>query len=86
MRVKLICIGNSRGIVFPRWLLKQCKPGDELELEVRGESVVVRPVRSVRDGWEESFKLMRQRGDDAVIDEEAVGCETEWDESEWTWH
>lgn len=85
MRTKLIPIGNSKGIRLPRAIIQQCGLGDEIELEVKRDHLVVRPLRQVRAGWEEAFRKMHERGDDRLLDEQDAHTETEWDRSEWTW-
>lgn len=40
------------------------------------------PATNPREGWEESFAEMAERGDDRLLDAEAT---TEWDETEWEW-
>src|SRR5437660_249987 len=42
MRTKLVAIGNSKGIRLPRAILQQCGLEDDIELEVKGDQLVVR--------------------------------------------
>jgi antitoxin MazE len=65
-KTHIIKIGNSRGIRIPKILLDQAKLGDEIELEVQGEKLIVRSVRSPRQGWDEQFAEMARRGDDKL--------------------
>ncbi len=81
MKVKLIPIGNSKGIRIPKALLDQCGFGDAVDLEVREGSLVLRPAPSVRAGWDEAFKTMAADGDDRL---EAWPAPA-WDDSEWEW-
>ena len=84
MRAKIIRIGNSQGIRIPKVLLEQSRLGAEVELEVEEDRIVIRPVSRARLGWEEKFKLMAERGDDRMIDEN-LAPQTEWDKDEWVW-
>ena len=85
MRARLISIGNSKGLRLPRALIQQCGLGDEIELEVKADGLLVKPVRKLREGWEESFRQMHENGDDRLLDEADARAETEWDRKEWTW-
>ena len=84
IRTHVIKIGNSRGIRIPRLLLEQTELGDEVELEVRGDKLVVRSARSPRQGWDEQFAKMAEQGDDRLLDSEVVSSSS-WDENEWEW-
>jgi antitoxin MazE len=83
IKVKIIRIGNSQGIRLPKPLIEQYHMKDELLLEAKKDSIVIRPLEKSRAGWEKSFEKMRLRGDDALLDK-GTEPETEWDE-EWQW-
>jgi antitoxin MazE len=84
IKVKIIRIGNSKGIRLSKSLIKQYNMKDEVLLEAKKDSIVIRPVENPRAGWEKSFKKMRLRGDD-VLFEKGAELESEWDQSEWQW-
>jgi antitoxin MazE len=67
MRTSLVRIGNSRGIRIPKALREQCHLQDEVELEVRGDHLEVRPATKPRSGWEEAFRRMHEQGDDVLL-------------------
>lgn len=82
MKASLVQIGNSRGVRIPKAFLEQAGLRDEIEIEVRGSQVVIRPANHPRAGWDESFATMARLGDDHLLD----SLETsKWDESEWVW-
>lgn len=85
MRAKLVSIGNSKGIRLPRALIEQAGLTSELELEIKGGCLLVRPVKKLRAGWEEAFRKMHENGDDRLLDESDAHAETTWDKTEWTW-
>ena len=61
-------IGNSRGIIIPRPLLKQA--GLEAEAEIvleRGALVLRKPRRNPRQGWAEASRRIAAAGDDKLI-------------------
>jgi antitoxin MazE len=85
MTTRIVQIGNSRGIRIPKALLAQTQLGEEVELEVRQEQIIIRTARRARQGWAEAFRTMAQRGDDRLLDGENLIGQSSWDEEEWTW-
>lgn len=84
MRTSIIRIGNSQGIRIPKILLQQSHLGTEVELDVEDEKIIISSASHPRQGWEDKFKLMAERGDDRMIDE-GLNVQTEWDKEEWQW-
>ncbi len=84
MRVNVVRIGNSRGIRIPKMILEQCHLAEEVELDVKGNRLIVRPLTRPRKNWEEAFRKMRDRGDDALLDRASLPT-TRWDRREWQW-
>ena len=82
MKIPLVQIGNSRGIRIPKPLIEECRLSDEVEIEVKGQSLVISPVQSVREGWDEAFQEMNQSGDDRLLDEPLTN---DWEDAEWEW-
>ena len=82
MRANLIRIGNSRGIRIPKPLLEQAGLGGKVELLVEKGRLVIRPDRSPRQGWEEAFAAMAERGDDGVLPGRIANA---FDRDEWKW-
>ncbi len=83
MKVKLVSIGNSKGIRIPRSIIETCGFGDEVELGVGDGVVVLAPVGKLRQGWDEAFAEMADAGDDAPLVPEPL--RHDWDEREWRW-
>ena len=44
MRLSVVQIGNSKGIRIPQSILKQCEIDDEVELEIDGNNIVLKPI------------------------------------------
>ena len=84
IKVKIIRIGNSKGIRISKSLIEQYNMGDEVILEAKKDSIVIRPVKNPRADWEKSFEKMRLRGDDVLLDK-GTELESEWDQEEWQW-
>jgi antitoxin MazE len=53
MKSKIISIGNSKGVIIPSSFMKDLGLTDSVEMEVVDNTLVIRPVSKVRDGWEE---------------------------------
>jgi antitoxin MazE len=85
MRTKLVAIGNSKGVRLPKAVIEQCALGDDIELEIRGQQIILRAAGRPRAGWDEAFAEMARRGDDALLDEATVHSATEWEREEWRW-
>ncbi|MFP4668757.1 MAG: AbrB/MazE/SpoVT family DNA-binding domain-containing protein [Desulfobacterales bacterium] len=84
MRARVIKIGNSQGLRIPKPILEQTGIRKEVEIEVEKNRIVIRPVHEVRQGWDEAFRTMGEKGDDELIigDNEISHS---WDEEEWQW-
>ena len=81
MKAKLVRIGNSRGVRLPKAVIRQCGLTEDVDIDVEGGAVVLRPVpRRPREGWEASFAAMAGRADDRPLDMP----ESAWDRTEWT--
>ena len=81
MKVKVVPIGNSKGIRIPKPLLDQCRIANAVELRVQGNRLVLTPVPSrPREGWAEAARRMHQAGDDALLipDVFSEDIEVEW--------
>jgi antitoxin MazE len=84
IKVKIIRIGNSKGIRLSKSLIEQYNMKDEVFLEQKKDSIVIHPVENPRAGWDKSFEKMRLKGDDVLLDKEA-DIDSEWNEEEWKW-
>jgi len=84
MRARVIKIGNSQGLRIPKPILEQTGIMDDVEIEVEKNQIIIRPVKNARDGWDDAFKVMVEKGDDEpIIDDEKISHS--WDEKEWHW-
>ena len=84
IRTNVIKIGNSRGIRIPKAILEQCRLEGEVELKTEGDHLVVKPATKPRQGWDEAFRAMAARGDDAMVEGDVL-VETSWEKGEWQW-
>ena len=84
MEVKLVAVGNSRGIRIPKALIDECGLGDTVELYVDHNRLIIAPRRRPRDGWSERFALAAYAGPPDALLLEGV-APNHFDEEEWTW-
>ena len=82
LKARIIKIGNSQGIRIPKAWLDQLNFGEEVELIVQPDQLVIRSPHSARHGWKQQFAAMAQQGDDALLDSYTP---TEWDKADWKW-
>jgi antitoxin MazE len=67
MKVKVIQVGNSKGLRLPKTVLKKYGITESIDMELRDDAIVLRPVKQARVGWEESFAVMHASGDDELL-------------------
>lgn len=84
MLTKIVPIGNSRGIRIPKAMLEHCGFGEEVELQAKNGTLILRPVNTPRAGWAEAFAGMNAAKDDLIVQEEAPAGTT-FDAEEWEW-
>jgi antitoxin MazE len=81
MKAKLQKIGNSKGIRIPKAMLDEIGLETTVELSIENGRLVIAPVRSTRQDWEERFQDLAVR-ESALLPE---NLENEFDRDEWTW-
>jgi antitoxin MazE len=84
VKMRIVKMGNSKGVRIPKPILEQLGLGEEVELLVRENQLVIRASKGARPGWDEQFKRMAERGDDRLLDEDAMHL-TKWDKDQWQW-
>lgn len=77
MKIPVIKIGNSKGIRISKMILDKYKIRDAVDLVFEEEQIIIRPITHVRTGWEEAFKEMHDRGDDALLIEDVFTDENQ---------
>lgn len=82
MKTRLVRIGNSRGVRLPKPLIEQVGFSDEVELEVRGNTIVIAAHSAPRSGWAEAARRVHAQGGDRLLDPPTA---TRFDQTEWEW-
>jgi antitoxin MazE len=85
MKVDLVRIGNSRGIRIPKALIDQCQLGDEVELRLERDRLVITPAHVVRAGWRDAFEkaTAEETGPGELLIPDSVA--NDFDREEWQW-
>jgi len=64
VELKIVAIGNSRGVRLPKAIIERYAIEDTIVLEAHEEALVLRNKRDKRLSWQDTFKAMaRERGD-----------------------
>jgi antitoxin MazE len=67
MRIRLVPIGNSKGLRLTKAILKRYAIKHNVELLLGTDYMILKPVRSPREGWHKAFQRMAERGDDVLL-------------------
>ena len=81
MKVNIVSIGNSKGIRNPKALLEQVHLNKEADLVVEGTKLVIRPIKEARAGWNQAFKSMHAKQEDALLIDDSIDTEIK----NWEW-
>ena len=82
MKTKIIAIGNSQGIRIPKAIIEQCEFNSSVEMNVVDGSLVLTPIKNIREGWAESFQAMAANGDDELLIDDAIPTV---EDEDWEW-
>ena len=85
MKVRLIPIGNSKGVRIPSTVIRDCGLEGELDLEVRDGGVYITPSGHPRAGWEEAINASPHpaTSNEALLIPDDL--DNAFDETDWTW-
>ena len=67
VKTRIVKIGNSQGVRIPKLLLDQANLGEEVELALQQNQIVIRPAYRARHSWEQAFKAMAEHDDDKLL-------------------
>ncbi|MBN1362817.1 MAG: AbrB/MazE/SpoVT family DNA-binding domain-containing protein [Sedimentisphaerales bacterium] len=62
--MRLIRIGNSKGIRLPKAVIEQAGLHDEIEMEIKDGRVILSSARPARAGWEGAARACHDAGHD----------------------
>jgi len=64
VEIKVVPIGNSRGVRLPKSVLAKYSIGESVMLEEREEGVLLRSKKDKRLSWEDTYRDMAQERED----------------------
>ena len=64
VELKVVLIGNSRGVRLPKAVLERYEIRDALVLEAREEGLLLRGKKDKRLSWEETYREMAREKED----------------------
>ena len=64
VEIKVVPIGNSRGVRLPKSVIAKYAIGESVILEEREEGVLLRSKKDKRLSWEDTYKEMARELDD----------------------
>ena len=67
MKVSVIKIGNSRGIRLSKTILEKYEIKDSVEMILEENTILLKPIVSPRNGWDEKFRKMHTEHDDKLF-------------------
>ena len=67
MEVSIIQIGNSKGLRLSKKILETYNIQDKVELILEKGKIILKPIDSPRQGWDDAFKQMAKNTDDALL-------------------
>jgi antitoxin MazE len=82
VKTKLVRIGNSRGVRFPKPYIQQAGLKDEVVLTLRDHVIVVAAADGPRKGWAEAARRLSGERRQGLLTPETP---TRFDEEEWKW-
>ena len=74
---------GSEELRLPQAVLKQCGIESQVELAIKDNCIILKPIKAPREGWVEAFKLMNKNKDDVLLIPEEIDADLmmeEWDE------
>ena len=86
MKIKIVKIGNSRGIRIPKVYLHQTGIDGEVDLKIKNNQIILVPFKRIpRTGWTMAFKKMAQNKDDRLLERKDLSKQSSFDGDEWEW-
>lgn len=80
-KARLVRIGNSRGVRIPKPLIAEAGLADEVELDVRDGTIVIRRLDGPRAGWAEAAAALAAEAN-GLLD---APTSTRFDREAWAW-
>jgi antitoxin MazE len=82
MKTRIVPLGNSQGIRIPKLILEEAAMPEDVELEVVGDTIVIRPARKPREGWFDNIVVEPLSDEDLEWLNAPLSAEAD---KEWVW-
>ncbi|MBF6057262.1 MULTISPECIES: AbrB/MazE/SpoVT family DNA-binding domain-containing protein [Thiomicrorhabdus] len=79
MQTMLRKIGNSRGIIIPSSIIEQLNIENEVDMNIKDGTLVLKPSNTLRKGWFDNYNS----NDDVEPLSEMTDLESEQEDWEW---
>ncbi|MCP5049081.1 MAG: AbrB/MazE/SpoVT family DNA-binding domain-containing protein [bacterium] len=84
MVIRLVQIGNSRGIRLPKQIIEQFSFSDEIEAEIKKDGLLLKKKTTPRAGWKKQIvDEIKKNGPPEMLIPNNI--ENDFDENEWQW-
>lgn len=84
MVIRLMDIGDSKGVKIPQHLIKKYELEKKTELKPINRGLFISKKKKAREGWENQIKSAIAQGD--LPDNDSFeNLNNKWDNFEWTW-
>lgn len=67
MELPIIRIGNSKGVLLSKAILKKYHIKDIIEIILEKDHIILKPIAVPKKGWEKAFKEMHKNGDEQLL-------------------
>lgn len=82
MILRVVKVGNSKGLRIPKSILEQCHIEDEVDITPTKDGLLLKPVKSkARASWAKKFKEMATHRDDKLL----IPDFTDTADRDWQW-
>ncbi|MEM6525943.1 MAG: AbrB/MazE/SpoVT family DNA-binding domain-containing protein [Bacteroidota bacterium] len=85
MIVKLVQIGNSKGVRLPKAVIERHDLSGDLELIDTDDGLLIKPVSESRLGWEGAFSKANSEKDQDDDFSDFLAVTEDFDNKEWEW-
>ncbi len=81
-KTPIVRIGNAWCVRIPKIWLEHLHLGEEVEMAIQADQLIIRSALRPRQGWEEKFRTIHKLGKDQHTEDSLSNA---WDERKWEW-
>ncbi|HHM21265.1 MAG TPA: AbrB/MazE/SpoVT family DNA-binding domain-containing protein [Bacteroidetes bacterium] len=67
MRINIVKIGNSKGLILPKIVLEKYQIKNEVTIKLHDEYLVIEPITKPRIGWNEQFAMANSKEENELL-------------------